>query len=102
MTFHAVWAAVTKLNKEFDKEYPGNDYQKIRTHTGRTTAITTLMGEGLPLPITMKFARHKPASITTHLAYGQLTVQDVYNHLSGWRKVTNSVVLNQLRSAKTD
>eukprot|EP00438_Fugacium_kawagutii_P035673 Skav231658 [mRNA] locus=scaffold823:31871:32764:+ [translate_table: standard] len=84
ITYHAVWAAVNKLAKAFAKKFPGNDFEKIRSHSGRATAITSMMGQGVSLPMSMKFARHKPGSLRVHLNYGQLTCMDVY------RAVTNA------------
>ena len=83
ITYHAVWSAINVLSKKFDRKYPGNDFEKIRSHSGRATAITTMMGQGVPLPLSMKFARHKPGSLRVHIAYGQLTCLDVYRALSG-------------------
>ena len=82
ITYHAVWSAVNKLAKAFAKKYPGNDFEKIRSHTGRASAITTMMGQGVSLPMSMKFARHKPGSLRVHLTYGQLTCMDVYRAVS--------------------
>ena len=82
ITYHAVWAAVNKLAKGFSKKYPGNDFEKIRSHSGRATAITCMMGQGVSLPMSMKFARHKPGSIRVHLGYGQLSCMDVYQAVS--------------------
>ena len=77
-TNHAVWSAVNKLAKAFAQKYPGNDIEKIRSHSGRATAITSMMGQGVSLPMSMKFARYKPGSLKVHLNYGQLTCMDVY------------------------
>ena len=82
ITYHAVWAAVNKLAKAFAKKFPGNDFEKIRSHSGRATAITSMMGQGVSLPMSMKFARHKPGSLRVHLNYGQLTCMDVYRAVS--------------------
>eukprot|EP00971_Amphidinium_carterae_P353031 6492801-Amphidinium_carterae.1 len=82
ITYHGVWAAVKRLSVQFGKQYPNNGFERIRTHSGRATAITRLMGEGVPLPMSMKFARHKPGSLRTHLMYGQLSCMDVYQSLS--------------------
>ena len=82
ITYHAVWAAVNKLAKAFAKKHPGNDFEKIRSHSGRATAITCMMGQGVSLPMSMKFARHKPGSLRVHLNYGQLTCMDVYQAVS--------------------
>ena len=83
ITYHCVWSAVDKLSKSFSKKYPGNAFERIRSHSGRATAITTMMGQGVPLPISMKFARHKPGSLKVHLNYGQLTCMDVYRTIAG-------------------
>jgi len=82
ITYHAVWSAVNKLAAAFAKKYPGNDFEKIRSHSGRATAITSMMGQGVSLPMSMKFARHKPGSLRVHLNYGQLTCMDVYRAVS--------------------
>ena len=82
ISYHAAWAAVSTLSKRFHKDYPDNDFNRIRTHSGRCTCITRLMGEGVPLSMSMKFARHKPGSMRVHLGYGQLSCQDVYNSLT--------------------
>ncbi len=50
---------------------------KIRTHTGRATLITELMGEGMVTAMSMKYARHSPGSCKVHLRYGRLSLQDV-------------------------
>ncbi|CAK9001063.1 Uncharacterized protein SCF082_LOCUS6766 [Durusdinium trenchii] len=82
ITYHGVWSAVNKLGKGFAKKYPGNDFEKIRSHSGRATAITSMMGQGVSLPMSMKFARRKPGSMRVHLGYGQLTCMDVYQAVS--------------------
>ena len=82
LTYHAVWSAVDKLSKDFAKKFPGNDFEKIRSHSGRATAITSMMGQGVSLPMSMKFARHKPGSLRVHLNYGQLSCMDVYRAVS--------------------
>ena len=57
ITYHAVWSAISRLAIKFDKLYPENGFKDIRTHSGRATAITLMMGQGLPMPITMTYAR---------------------------------------------
>ena len=73
--------AIKKLALDFKKTHPGNGFNKLCSHSGRATEITLLMGEGVPLALTMKYARHAPASIRTHLKYGRLTVKDIYKYL---------------------
>lgn len=73
---------MNKLAAAFAKKYPGNDFEKIRSHSGRATAITSMMGQGVSLPMSMKFAMHKPGSLRVHLNYGQLTCMDVYRAVS--------------------
>ena len=51
----------------------------IRPHSGRATLITELMGEGMTTAMSMRFARHAPSSVSVHLAYGRLTLQDLKN-----------------------
>ena len=86
ITYHAVWSAVDKLSKSFDLKYPGSDYSAIRSHSGRATCITAMMGEGVPLAISMNFARHKPGSQRVHLAYGRLSVADVHQAVERTRR----------------
>lgn len=81
ITYHAVWSAVTKLAPMFDQKYPGNAFARIRTHSGRATAITTMLGQGVSVPIGMKFARHRPGSVGTFLRYGRLTERHVHQTL---------------------
>jgi len=50
---------------------------RLRPHSGRATLITELMGEGLTMALSMKYARHAPGSQKVHLRYGQLTLQDL-------------------------
>ena len=90
MTYHAVWCAVRKLAVVYDTQFPGNDFHKIRTHSGRASAITTLMGQGVSLPMGMKFARHKPGSLAIHLRYGQLTCADVFHEVKKRKAETAS------------
>ena len=81
ITYHSVWEAVNKLAPKFAEAFPGNSFEKLRTHSGRVTAITAMLGQGVSVPIGMKFARHKPGSVSTFLAYGQLTASHVYRQL---------------------
>jgi hypothetical protein len=55
---------------------------RVWGYSGRATFITQLMAEGHTTSITLKAARHKPASIKTHLRYGQLTLEDMRQALS--------------------
>ena len=82
--YHAVWAAVSKLAKGFVKEQPqaATNWKKLRTHSGRATRITLLMGEGVSLAMTMQYARHAKDSIRTHLKYGKLTCSHVHKYLA--------------------
>ena len=86
ISYAAVWAAINKLSKKFDEAHPNNGFQKIRSHSGRATSITLLMGEGMPLAVTMRFARHQPSSVRTHLKYGQLTCDHVRDQMMKVRR----------------
>ena len=81
--YHAVWSAVRKAAEAFCSTHPGaaKCWKQLRTHSGRSTKITMLMGEGVSLSMSMKFARHSQSSIKTHLAYGKLTVRDIHKYL---------------------
>ena len=50
---------------------------RLRPHSGRATLITELMGEGMTVALSMKYARHAPGSQKVHLRYGQLSLADV-------------------------
>ena len=73
-----------KFLKELEEDGAMCDetYARVRPHSGRATYITQLMAEGHATAITLKAARHKPASIKTHLRYGQLTMEDMSRALS--------------------
>ena len=81
--YHAVWSAVRKAAEAFCKTQPevARCWKQLRTHSGRSTKITMLMGEGVSLAMSMKFARHAQTSIKTHLGYGKLTVKDIHRYL---------------------
>ena len=87
LTYHAVWFAISKLSDKMANEQPAKfeQWAKLRSHSGRATKITLMMGEGMSLAMTMRFARHAPGSIKTHLKYGQLTVAHVYRYLMAAR-----------------
>lgn len=83
MTYHAVYQHVVRQAPNFVKHLDtlgkpvSNGGAKLRPHSGRATLITELMGEGLALSMSMKYARHAPGSLKVHLKYGQLTLSDV-------------------------
>jgi hypothetical protein len=52
-----------------------DELAKLRTHTGRTTAITCMMGEGWPLCASMKQARH--TNVKNHMCYGRMVMGDL-------------------------
>jgi hypothetical protein len=79
LSYHGVWAQVRRLAARFEVAHPDHGFAAIRAHSGRASAITTLMTKNVPLPITMKFARHK--AIKTHLRYERLVLSDVYSSL---------------------
>lgn len=83
LCYHAVWAAVRELAKKFCKAYPSaaGKWEQLRTHSGRATKITLMMGEGISLAMSMEYARHAKSSIKTHLAYGRLTTGHVHKYL---------------------
>jgi integrase len=81
--YEAVWKAVDRLAPRFDAEHPGNEFARIRTHSGRATAITAMLGQGVTVPVGMKFARHAPQSVGTFLGYGRLTQRQVHDALAG-------------------
>jgi hypothetical protein len=66
---------------QFDKKYPHNDFQRIRSHSGRAICFALMMGEGVPFPLSMKFARHAQGSLKIHLGHGRLTVVDIHKYL---------------------
>ena len=45
-----------------------------------------MLGESVSLPVSMRFARHKPGSLKTHLNYGQLSANHVYEYLENHQK----------------
>ena len=88
LSYQAAYHSITKLAPKFLEKtrHTGSAHSaelgNIRPHSGRATSITTLMGAGLSLPITMKWARHAPGSVKVHLRYGQLTHSDVKNAIA--------------------
>jgi integrase len=85
ITVRGITKAVKKLASSFGVKFPGNGFERIRSHSGRATRITLHLGEGMPLALSMKFARHAPSSVATHLQYGRLTVKDIYKYLEEHR-----------------
>jgi integrase len=81
--YHAVWAAVSKLSAMYAKQndHHSRVWEGIRSHSGRATKITLLMGEGISLACSMRYARHAHDSIRTHLRYGRLTCSHIYKYL---------------------
>jgi integrase len=81
--YNAVWNQCVKLGPLFLKELERDgaccdqDVARVRPHSGRATFITQLMSEGVSTAISLKYSRHKPSSIKTHLRYGQLTLEDL-------------------------
>ena len=73
---------VKRLAPLFDAENPGSEFARIRTHSGRATAITVMLGQGVSAPVGMKFARHAPQSVGTFLSYGRLSPKKVYDALA--------------------
>ena len=69
---------MNKLAAAFAKKYPGNDSLAQWTRY----CHLSMMGQGVSLPMSMKFAMHKPGSLRVHLNYGQLTCMDVYRAVS--------------------
>ena len=67
--YHAVYVAVRDLYDKFTQEMPhlAVQWQRLRTHSGRATKITLLMGEGVSLSMSMRFARHAHDSIRKRL-----------------------------------
>ena len=53
------------------------EWSKLRGHSGRATLITQLMGEGMPIALSMKYARHAPGSYRIHLKCCRHTLADV-------------------------
>ena len=94
-----VQKAIGKLAPNFDKLRPDNSFSRIRSHSGRATRITMLMGEGMPMFLSMRYARHAPGSYETHLGYARLTVKDIHKHLEEYRTKV-MVELSQHRPAK--
>ena len=76
-----VTKAVKIQSGQFDKKYSCNDFQRIRSHSGRAICFALMMGEGVPFPLSMKFARHAQGSLKIHLGYGRLTVVDIHKYL---------------------
>ena len=99
--YHAVWAAVEKCAKTFHKKFPGNDLDKIRTHSGRTSAITTMLGEGVPIRLSMKIARHADASYRLHLEYAQATNLDVHAHFVAKENAAAEPIASKTNEART-
>ena len=81
--YHAVYDHIRRqapkfldhLQKEGKQWRP--EIAKLRPHSGRATLITELMGEGLTIALSMKYARHAPGSYKVHLKYSRLTLADV-------------------------
>ena len=73
---------MNKLFPKFKAAYPDAvlPWEKLRTHSGRTTRLTLLIGEGVSLAISMRYARHASASIKTHLRYGRLTTSHIHKY----------------------
>jgi len=91
LSYHAVWSAVNKLEKAYTKERgtgltASMSWERIRTHSGRATKITLMMGEGISLAVSMRYARHSSDSIHTHLRYGRLSCAHIYNYLLAERE----------------
>ena len=83
LSYHAVYMAVRREAPKFldhlkkqDKKW-APEVAKLRPHSGRATLITELMGEGVSMAMSMKYARHATGSVRVHLAYGRLTLKDV-------------------------
>ena len=68
-------ALMEHLLKNGEKVSP--EIGDLRPHSGRAQCITELMGEGLTIAMSMKYARHAPSSYKVHLNYGRLTLEDV-------------------------
>ena len=64
--------AMTKQGTPWCKEW-----SRLRGHSGRATLITQLMGEGMPIALSMKYARHAAGSYRIHLKYCRHTLADV-------------------------
>ena len=81
--YHAIYDHVVRQAPRFMKhlqaagEKVSPELGKIRPHSGRATLITELMGEGMTIGMSMKYARHATNSVAVHLRYGQLTLADV-------------------------
>ena len=71
MSYHAVWAAVTKCAKSLDTKYPQNG-----------SKTTTMLGESVPIHLSMKIARHADGSLQLHLDYARHANADVHNHFA--------------------
>ena len=86
--YHAIWAAVRSLAEGFIKERPhvASNWRQLRSHSGRSTKITMMLGEGVSLAISMAFARHSKNSIRTHLLYGKLTSSHIHKYLAEHRQ----------------
>ena len=102
--YHAVWSAIRKAAEAFFKLRPGvaKCWKQLRSHSGRSTKITMLMGEGVSLSMSMKFARHAQSSIKTHLQYGKLTVKDIHHYLLQERGRTADMLATQRRRTAQD
>ena len=83
LSYHAVWDAVHTCARKFCTAYPSAaaKWEQLRTHSGRATKITLMMGEGIALSMSMEYARHAKNSIKTHLGYGRLTTAHVHQYL---------------------
>ena len=103
LCYHAVWVAVRTLAKKFCKAYPSAaaKWEQLRTHSGRATKITMMMGEGISLSMSMEYARHAKSSIKTHLAYGRLTTAHVHQYLLKERARQIGVLSDMLQHPKS-
>ena len=103
LCYHAVWAAVRALAKKFCAAYPSSaaKWEQLRTHSGRATKITLMMGEGISLSMSMEYARHAKSSIKTHLAYGRLTTAHVHQYLLKERARQIGVLSDMLQQPKS-
>ena len=103
LCYHAVWVAVHTLAKKICKDYPSAaaKWEQLRTHSGRATKITLMMGEGISLSMSMEYARHAKSSIKTHLAYGRLTTVHVHQYLLKERSRQIGVLSDMLQQPKS-
>jgi hypothetical protein len=71
--YHGVAVQVKRLAEAYEAAHPLSGFARIRTHSGRASAITAMMAAFVPLPQSLKFARHSVKSLETHLGYGVCT-----------------------------